>query len=286
MLERLFEDFKKEKTYINGVAKKTLTWYWCSFEAYKRVLNGSGDELPTKHILTQFVIGLRESGRCITTCNNYIRGINSFLTWLYENEHTREHLKIKLLKDEVKTIKTFSESQVKALLDWRPKSVYDRRLYVLLCFLLDTGARINEAITLTRDRVDMDNLLITLRGKGNKERIVPFSIEYRKTLFKHLRTHKFELVFCTNQGGKLRYRNLARDFKNLGEKLGITGVRCSFHTLRHTFAYSYIRSGGNVLYLQRILGHTDLKMTKRYVNLQPEDLSEIHSKHSLLSRLR
>lgn len=50
MLQELFDDFKREKTYINGVAKKTITWYWCSFEAYKRVLNGSGQELPTKQI--------------------------------------------------------------------------------------------------------------------------------------------------------------------------------------------------------------------------------------------
>ena len=286
MLQELFDDFKKEKTYINGVAKKTLTWYWCSFEAYKRVLNGTSDALPTKPVLTQFIIGLRQTKLSITSCNNYIRGINSFLTWLYENEHTKEHLKMKLLKDDVKTIKTFSESQVKAMLDWKPKKVSERRLYVLLCFLLDTGARIDEAITLTRDRVDLDNLLITLRGKGSKERIIPISLEYRKTLFKHLRSHQFELVFCTNHGTKLRYRNLARDFKNLGDKLGISGVRMSYHTIRHTFAYNYIRSGGNVLYLQRILGHTDLKMTRRYVDLQPEDLGGVHSKHSLLSRLR
>jgi len=285
MLQELFDDFKKEKTYINGVAKKTLTWYWCSFEAYKRVLKESS-EIPTKQVLTQFVIGLRQTELCITSCNNYIRGINSFLTWLHENEHTKDRLRIKLLKDEIKTIKAFSESQVQALLGWRPRTYSQKRLYTLLCFLLDTGARINEAITLTRDRVDMDNLLIKLRGKGSKERIIPISMEYRKTLFKHLRSHKFDLVFCTNQGGKLSYRNLARDFKDLGEKLGISGVRISFHTLRHTFAYGYIKSGGNVLYLQRILGHTDLKMTRRYVDLQPEDLSGVHSKHSILSRLR
>jgi hypothetical protein len=71
MLQELFEDFKKEKTYINGVAKKTLTWYWCSFEAYKRVLNGNSDALPTKPILTQFIIGLRQTELSITSCNNW-----------------------------------------------------------------------------------------------------------------------------------------------------------------------------------------------------------------------
>jgi len=125
----------------------------------------------------------------------------------------RSGFKIKPLKDEIKTIKAFCESQVRALLGWKPRTYSQKRLYTLLCFLLDTGAKINEAITLTRNRIDMDNLLITLRGKGSKERIVPISLEYRKTLFKHLRSHKFDLVFCTNQGGKLRYRNLAGTLK-------------------------------------------------------------------------
>jgi hypothetical protein len=64
MLQELFEDFKREKTYINGVAKKPLTWYWCSFEAYKRVLNGNGDTLPTKHIPFWMPVTLSLGRRC------------------------------------------------------------------------------------------------------------------------------------------------------------------------------------------------------------------------------
>jgi integrase/recombinase XerD len=82
------------------------------------------------------------------------------------------------------------------------------------------------------------------------------------------------------------YRNLLRDFKNLAHQLGISGVRVSFHTLRHTFAVNYVRQGGNIFYLQRAMGHTDLSMTRRYVNLQTEDLQKAHMKLSTLSRLK
>jgi site-specific recombinase XerD len=105
-------------------------------------------------------------------------------------------------------------------------------------------------------------------------------------LFKYLKKHEPELVFCTKRGKPLIYRNMLRNFKELGERLGISGVRVSFHTLRHTFAYNYVKHGGNVLYLQRALGHTDLSMTKRYVNLQTEDLKVMHQRVSQLSRLR
>jgi site-specific recombinase XerD len=93
-------------------------------------------------------------------------------------------------------------------------------------------------------------------------------------------------VFCTQRGHMLGYRNMLRGFKLLAERLGINGVRVSFHTLKHTFAVNYVRHGGNVLYLQRALGHTDLSMTKRYVNLQTEDLKKMHLQTSQLSRLK
>ena len=82
---------------------------------------------------------------------------------------------------------------------------------------------------------------------------------------------------------RLTRRNLLRDLKHLGRDLGIAGVRFSFHTLRHTFAVNYIRKGGDVFRLQRILGHSTLEMTRRYVNLQTEDLQAVHNKLSLLS---
>jgi integrase/recombinase XerD len=99
------------------------------------------------------------------------------------------------------------------------------------------------------------------------------SIELRKLLFRYLSQHQFDRVFCTGGGTEPDQRYLLRDFKLVCSRLGITGVRTSFHTLRHTFAVEYLKAGGNVLYLQRILGHTTLEMTNRYVrSLGIEDL--------------
>ena len=74
-----------------------------------------------------------------------------------------------------------------------------------------------------------------------------------------------------------------RAFKGVGKHLGITGVRFSFHTLRHTFAVNYIRNGGSVFHLQKILGHSTLVMTRRYCELQVEDLQKVHQQYSLLA---
>jgi integrase/recombinase XerD len=281
-MEALFNRFLEEKRYLSGVSKKTLTWYIYSFRQYKKF----STELPTKQTLNQFVIEMRKSGLSTSGMNDYIRGFNVFLTWLFENEHTPTHLKIKRMKEEQTVIETFSDPQLEAIIGYKPKNDFELRLHTLLLTAIDTGCRIEELLTLTRQNIDFDSLVIKVTGKGKKERIVPISIELRKAFFKLLRTHQFELVFCTQRGHSLGYRNMLRDFKELGKKLGIKGVRVSFHTLRHTFAYNYVRHGGNVLYLQRAMGHTDLAMTKRYVNLQTEDLQRSHAKLSTLARLR
>jgi site-specific recombinase XerD len=71
----------------------------------------------------------------------------------------------------------------------------------------------------------------------------------------------------------------------LGKALSIEGIRMSPHTLRHTFAVSYLRAGGNLFYLSRILGHTSIETTQRYLkSLGIADLQAVHSKLSLLSR--
>ena len=124
-------------------------------------------------------------------------------------------------------------------------------------------------------------------GKGKKERLVPFSFELRKLIVRYMqRTPKAAVyVFCTRQGAKLSYHNLNRDYRRLCVKLGIE-KEGSFHRLRHTFATNYVRSGGNILYLSRVLGHTTLQMTKRYVGIEVDALREAQMRTSLMSRLR
>lgn len=156
----------------------------------------------------------------------------------------------------------------------------------MIILIIDTGIRIDEALTLIRENVLFEDLLIRVTGKGNKERYVPISIECRKVLLKFLDKHPHRLVFATMAGNKLQYFNTLRYFKNHCKRLGITGVRLSWHTLRRGYALNHVREGGDVFSLQRILGHSDLSVTKRYVGLTQEDLKLVHKKTSVLGRLK
>lgn len=243
-------------------------------------------EFPDKINIKEFVIKIQESGVTPHTTNSYIRGINAFLMWLHENEHTPELLRIKKIKEPEKVLKLFSEAQLKAFLSYKPKTFAKHRLYALTCLLIDTGARIEEVLGLTRADLDFENLFMTVKGKGNKERIIPISIECRKELYKFLKKHDNDLLFPARGSEKWIYRTALQQFKEWCAELGIDDVRTSFHTIRHTFASAYVRDGGNILYLQKQLGHADLSVTKIYVKAQPEDLKLMHKKTSLVTRLK
>lgn len=273
------ERFKQERKYLKNVTPKTLAWYQHSFKAFEGALGG-------KAAVTARITELRERGVSPVSINTYLRCINTYFRWL-QQEHGADPVKIPRLKEEQKILATLTGNHVAALINFKPKGHNLRRAHTLTLLLLDTGLRISEALSLCWGKIDMDNMVLTVHGKGGKHRIVPFSFECRKILYRWKQQQRgpYDLVFPTRSGIMTSNRNVGRDVKLLGERAGITGVRFSPHTFRHTFAVSYLKAGGNVLYLQRILGHSSLEMTNRYTrSLGIEDLQAVHSKLSLLSR--
>lgn len=227
---------------------------------------------------------MRQRGISMISINTYLRCINAYFRWLH-TERGELLLRIPRLKEEQKVLITLTPEQVTRIVHDRPKGRNEPRARMAALTALDGGMRIQELLDLRRSDVDLDNLCFKVHGKGNKYRLVPMSIELRKLLFRHLSLHQFDRVFVTQPGTSPTQRNLSRDLKLLCSRLRITGTRISFHTLRHTFAVNYLRAGGNVLYLQRILGHASLEMTNRYCrSLGIDDLKAVHNGLSLLSR--
>jgi site-specific recombinase XerD len=284
-METLFERFVTERPYLKNVTPTTVCWYWDSWRALGAPVLKNPASLPDKAAWAVQIASLRGRGVSAISINTYARAINAFLKWACDEGHLSEQTSIPRLKVEQKVIPTLRPAQARLIAGWKPRSFGGERLHALLCLLLDTGLRIEEALTLRREQIDLDNLLVTVCGKGQKQRIVPISLEVRRVLYRWILRHQFVMVFPTHHGTRLSQRNCLRDFKHLAQKVGIVGTRTSFHVLRHTFAVNYLRAGGNVFYLQRILGHSTLEMTNRYVrSLGIEDLQAAHNRLSLLSR--
>jgi integrase/recombinase XerD len=268
-----FSQFTRERQYLHNVSFSTLDWY-------KNSLKWLPSESPSQDELKDAVMRMREKGRKATGCNSAIRAINAYLKW------SGSTLKIPSLKEPELILPTFTAMQVSRLVKWKPKNFYQRRLHLLVLVLLDTGCRISEALTLRVSEIDFDNLLVTLDGKGSKQRIVPFSFELRKILFRFVTDHRKQdaLLFSSRSETKLGRRVMLRDVKLLCKRLGFNPPARTLHAFRHTFAVNYIRRGGSVFHLQKVLGHSTLEMTRRYANLVTADLQAVHERVSLLAQ--
>jgi site-specific recombinase XerD len=286
-LAALCEQFLKERTYRN-VTHPTIVWYQVAFKNYSATIADDRSPLPTKTSLQNFVVRQRERGVRPITCNTYIGAMNAFCVWLHEEGYLAEPLKLPKLRVEHRVLELLTETQMKALIAYKPKSLGQWRVHLAVLLILDIGLRISETLNLRQGDIDNDNLILKVFGKGQKERLVPFSPELRKRLyrfeqFKSKKGIRSDLVFPGSRGTRWEKRNSSTSLYLLQQKLGLPTF--GWHRVRHTFATNYLRQGGDIVRLSMVLGHTKITTTQRYLHLLTEDLSASHQKVSILNRL-
>ena len=224
------------------------------------------------------------------TINGYLRALQGFWSWLEREDFIGENpfTKLKIPKAPTKVIPIFTEEQLRRLfeaIDTTSPTGY--RDYSIILILLDTGIRCSELTGLRLVDVNLESRLLKVWGKGSKERLVPIGAKVQKALWKYLAcyrpepiTPRYDQVFLTRDGYPLTKDRLEAIVERYGKKAGITGVRISPHTFRHTMAVTLLRNGGDVFSLQCILGHSQLEVLRGYVNLAQSDISRVHRRNS------
>jgi site-specific recombinase XerD len=180
------------------------------------------------------------------------------------------------------------DAQMRTLIGYKPTSLGQRRVHLAALLALETGLRVSEVLHLRDADVDFENLILKVFGKGQKERLVPFSPDLRKRLyrfeqFKEKKGIRTVFVFARFGGTRWEKRNSSTSLYLMQRKLGLPMF--GWHRLRHTFATDYLRQGGDIVRLSMVLGHTQITTTQRCLHLVTEDLSASHQKVSILNRL-
>lgn len=295
-LDSLFKQFLRERAYLKNVSPKTQVWYESAWKAFLSSqpaglahveINGA-PPLNRSH-LTAFVVALRDRGLRPVTVNTWLRALNAFCRWLSAEGLSGETVRLQLLRVEKRFVKTLDEASLRALHSFKPVGYAQWRVHAAICTILDTGCRVDEVLGARVRDFDMDSLLLTVVGKGSKQRIVPFSIELRRLLtrFCQLKSKKgvaAEFMFPARHGGRWHQRNALRSYYLLQDRLGVS--RSGFHRLRHTFATEYLKHGGDVVRLSKVLGHAEVSTTMKYVHLVTADLQQPHQRLSILNRLK
>ena len=183
--------------------------------------------------------------------------------------------------------KTLSEKDVDSLLNAPDISTtLGLRDRVLFEVLYATGLRVSELVTLQLIQVNMQQGVVRVTGKGNKERLVPLGEESLNWLEKYLTTARLELLkgkvvdelFVTNRGGGMTRHAFWHLIKRYAKKAGIA-VDISPHTLRHAFATHLLNHGADLRVVQMLLGHSDLSTTQIYTHVAKAILKTLHNMH-------
>jgi integrase/recombinase XerD len=259
--------FIKEREYLHNVSPATISWYT---HAFKWLSLCASPEGPLQDELNNTVLRMRENGLKPTGANAAVRAINAYLHWNSKNTWKcgagSTHPRMRSLKEPQMVMQIFGGPQIKLLVRWKPRGFYERRLHLLVLILLDTGCRIGECVLIRVSDFDFDNVLLTLNGKGRKQRVVPFSFELRRQVFQYV--HDFDkkpdnLLLTSKDGTGLGRNVCLRDVKRLCLRLGFKPPARTLHAFRHTFGANYVRQGGSVFHLQKALGHSSLEMSRR-----------------------
>ncbi|OAK33676.1 tyrosine-type recombinase/integrase [Bacillus wiedmannii] len=233
-------------------------------------------------------------GVSVSYINTIMKHMRAFYNFLVEEDYVQLNpfTKIKSLKETQDNIEALSVDQLKTLLKQPNLRTYAGfRDYVLMMLLTDTGMRISEALNLQQEDIDFKTNVIELKGtntKNRKTRYVPISQKTSKLLRELLvEIEEFDTlhIFATVYGNTIDPARFRQRLKMYGRSAGIKGVRVSPHTFRHTFAKYYLLNNGDVMTLQKILGHSSIEMVRKYINMTSKDIVAQHNKHSPLNNL-
>ncbi|MDN4523171.1 tyrosine-type recombinase/integrase [Fictibacillus fluitans] len=300
-LKFAIQEFYQEKRFEN-VTENTFKGYeylFKIFEAYCEEYGVERIEDISSRVIKSFIVHCKnERGNNPVTLNDRLNQLKTFFNWLTKEKIIKENpaKEIKKLKEDVR-IHTFTDDQVHQMLSYfrrqkrRENSFHSIRNYTIILTLLGTGIRVGELEDLKWDDIDFKAGSIRVFGKSRKDSTVPLS----SVLSKELALYR---VYCEKQFDRpspyvfvdLKNESISSNavkcvFKRMAKVLNFKDTRCSPHSCRHYYAKKYIQSGGDIVSLARILRHTNIKTTERYLHFFGNDLKESNEKYNPLNNL-
>lgn len=296
-LRRVIDGYLDHLAVERGTARNTLASYSRDLRRYADhlVATGVGDlaEVGEQH-LTGFLTALRDGGQghrplapaSAARALIAARGLHRFAhrEGLVEVDVARP---VHPPSSPKRLPKALAVSEVLALLETcgpagAPRELRDRTLLELL---YSTGARISEAVGLDLDDIDTDSRTVLLRGKGDKQRLVPVGRPALEALDAYLvrsrpsfavRGRGVPAVFLNARGARLSRQSAWAVLRAAAERAGITAV-VSPHTLRHSFATHLLEGGADVRVVQELLGHASVTTTQVYTLVTVDTLREVYA---------
>ena len=238
-------------------------------------------------VIRNFLTKELNSGVSKRSCKRRLSALKHFYTFLVEQKYVEDNpfLFIDVPKTDKKYPHALYKEQVREILTENAKRTDDLMIrdQAILSTLYFTGMRAAELVSLTIQSVTLNQRIIRVVGKGNKERMLPISEECKKDLERYINFTRKELLgnakvptnalFLNSRGEKLTTRGLEYILDSIEEKTG-TFVGLHPHILRHSFATHLLENGADLRVIQELLGHASLNATQVYTHVTEKEMQQ------------
>lgn len=286
-MNELLESFIKHLSNERNYSEHTVKAYRGDLENFRDFLLKEEKEIEDADIATiNAYVSTLYGKNSPSSVERKVSAIRSFFSYLVRKglatqnpaklvrtPKKEKHLPVFLSVDEVFNLVDVKDSEK------NPLRVRDRAILELL---YSSGLRVSELAGATLADLSMGEAIMRVRGKGNKERIVPVGSKALSALGEYLDIRETlkpasDRIFLNSRGGGITTRSLARIIKKYGLVSGIS-KNVSPHVLRHSFATHLLAGGADLRAIQEMLGHASLSTTQRYTHLSVERIMEVYDK--------
>ena len=277
-LQSYFDEFIAQKR-ATHCAESTIKTYTESFDKFKTFYKDRKPQDINKAVIFEYINYLDKTGIRSVSVNHYLRDLRAFVNWC-AGEGLYSRFVVPMVKEQEVIKETYTDKELKALLAKPQKtaSFAEWRTWTIINWVLATGNRAETICNVCLEDLNFEYKEIVLRHTKNKKALqIPMGREISQILKDYIRMFRYnasgqDFLFCNIAGERLSTNALKLSIRAYNLKRGVS--KTSIHALRHTFAKLWVMNKGDVFRLQKILGHSDLSVTRRYVEMFEEDLKE------------
>jgi integrase/recombinase XerD len=272
-----------------GLSEETVATYTREVRLFLDHLNSQEEKVETiaSAGVIHYLIERQMNNVDQRTISKIISGLRSFFKFLVLEKVREDNpaMEVDMPKVPKRIPRVLSREEIDDLLDGidttTPLGLRDRALFELI---YSSGLRVSEAVVLKPQQLFIEEGLVRVIGKGDKERLVPLGEVSRYWLKRYMEEGrrlllksgvKGDRLFLSQRGAGLSRKGIWKRFKQLALK---QGVNSKVHTLRHSFATHLLQGGADLRAVQELLGHADISTTQVYTHLDRDDLKQYHEK--------
>ena len=287
----LIDQYCNNVSFKKGLSNNTIVAYKSDLKIFLIWLDGYKKTFSNvdRIEINNYLAYRLDNGTSLSTIQRIITCIKSFYSFLFENniiannpaqliENPKKRRKLPTIITENEVMKLLESPDVKTYKGLRDKCILE--------LLYSSGLRITELLNIKINQISKEKKFLKIKGKGNKERLVPIGSSAMNSLIIYLDTYRSNIkinnnidILFVNENGSIISRQACWEMIQKYASISLINKKISPHNLRHAFATHLLNNGADLRTVQMLLGHASLSTTQIYTHIAKERLVKFHQKY-------